>query len=113
MSTIKTDRLSSTHVPLPRVDGITEVELFVAVAGQNTFGLSGIDSSMQIRVFVDMDEATWNWVDSNIITVTAPTIPTGASVRVYKSLGELAYKNHANISDLVSDEALINAIIFG
>ena len=94
MSTIKVDKISASMMPLPTVDGIGDLQTFVASSGQVQFTLTQFDRSSQIKVFVENEEATWQWAGASntVITITAPVIPTGAKIRVYKVFGDIAYK---------------------
>lgn len=113
MSTVKADNFAPTTMPMIQIQDIGDLQSFVASAGQVQFTLTEFDRSSQVRVFVGMDEATWTWVNQTTFNVSSPAIAEGAKVRAYKVIGDLAYKNYSDIADLVADEAVINAIIFG
>lgn len=112
MSTLKVDYLVGRELEIPQIESLGDVESFVTTAGQTDFVLTRIDSTSKIRVYVDGDLATYEWVNLNTVRPISPAPTTGLVVRVFKVPGELAYKDYQNIADLVSDEALINAIIF-
>lgn len=105
MSELKVDRVVGRTLDLPQVDGIGSVEAFITTAGQTTFTLANITRDSQIVVYVDGSLATWSWVNDNTISISAPGYATGSTVRVYKVLGELAYKNVSNIVGTVSEAA--------
>lgn len=113
MSTVKADNFAPNLMPMIQIQDVGDLQSFVAAAGQTSFTLTEFDNTSQVRVFVEMDEATLTWVNNTTFTISTPVIAEGNKVRAYKVFGELAYKSYSNIADLVSDEAVINAIIFG
>lgn len=113
MSTLKVDKVVAVIKPLPEVDGIGDLHVFNATGSQVDFVVTKWDSLSRIRVFVGNTETT-DFVWLNNTTIRLSSAPAaGQTVYVYKVMGELAYKNYADIANIVADEALINSIIFG
>lgn len=100
MSTVKVDNIVSSHLPLPFIQGVGDLQSFVAVASQSQFVLTKFDSKSKVRVFVGKIESTIEWINVNTFKVTFPAIVAGSKVYAYKVLSDTAF-------ELLGDSALL------
>lgn len=101
MSTVKTDKIEGSIMPLPMVEGIGDLQTFIPTSGQVTYTLASFDQTMQLRIFVNDEEATWSWSSVNTVTISSHTPTTTDRVRVYKVVGEMGYKTASEFNKLV------------
>lgn len=99
MSTVKVDLVTANFLPLPRIDGVGDMQSFIALTGQTEFTLTKFNNKSSVRVFVNKTEATWTWLNSTTVKVSSPSVSSNDKVYVYRVLSDKSFK----VIDTVSE----------
>lgn len=93
MSTVKTDSVVGSFLPMPIIDHANDVELFVASANQTVFTTTRFNRSSAIKVFAKsgntFTDVTATWTALNTVTISGISLTAGQSLYIF-SVGALA-----------------------
>lgn len=89
MSTVKTDSVIGSFLPIPVIEHATDYELFTATVGQTVFTTTKFDRSNAIRVIARgsggaFTEVTASWTGANTVTITGMLLGAGQILYIFK-----------------------------
>ena len=92
MSSVRVDNINASQMPLPVIQGVGDVQTFVALSGQTDYTLTSINRYHRTRVFVNLVEATYTWLTTTTIRISSPIVAND-KVHVFKVINAAALAN--------------------
>jgi hypothetical protein len=89
MSTVKTDSVIGSFLPIPVIEHATDSEVYTATAGQTVFTTTKFDRSNAIRVIAKSSGGAFSdvpasWTAANTVTITGTILGAGQIVYIFK-----------------------------
>lgn len=89
MSTVKTDSVIGSFLPIPVIEHATDSEVYTATAGQTVFTTTKFDRSNAIRVIAKSSGGVFSdvpasWTGTNTVTITGTILGAGQIVYIFK-----------------------------
>jgi hypothetical protein len=89
MSTVKTDSVIGSFLPIPVIEHATDFEVYTATAGQTVFTTTKFDRSNAIRAISKssggaFSEVTATWTGANTVTISGTILGAGQIFYIFK-----------------------------
>lgn len=89
MSTVKTDSVIGSFLPIPVIEHATDSEVYTATAGQTVFITTKFDRSNAIRVIAKSSGGAFSdvpatWTATNTVTISGTILGAGQVVYIFK-----------------------------
>ena len=89
MSTVKTDSVIGSYLPIPVIEHATDSEVYIATAGQTVFTTTKFDRSNAIRAIAKSSggaftEVPATWTGANTVTITGTILGAGQIFYIFK-----------------------------
>jgi hypothetical protein len=89
MSTVKTDSVIGSFLPIPVIEHATDFEVYTATAGQTVFTTTKFDRSNAIRAISKssggaFSEVTASWTGANTVTISGTILGAGQIFYIFK-----------------------------
>lgn len=89
MSTVKTDSVIGSFLPIPVIEHATDSEVYTATAGQTVFTTTKFDRSNAIRAIAKssggaFSEVTASWTGVNTVTISGTILGAGQIFYIFK-----------------------------
>lgn len=89
MSTVKTDSVIGSFLPIPVIEHATDFEVYTATVGQTVFTTTKFDRSNAIRAIAKssggaFSEVTASWTAANTVTISGAILGAGQIFYIFK-----------------------------